>query len=664
MCIYALTVSTMEARNVKGVMTDPAWIDTMQEELLQFKRLDVWVLVLAPDNIKSLNLKWLFKNKHDEENTVIRNKTHLVVRGYREVEGINFEESFAPVARMEAIGIFLAYLKKALYELKQALRACRFEMSMMGEMTFFPGLQVNQYPCGIFINQSNYVLEILKKYGMETYDPISTPIEIKDKLNLEKNGTLVDATKCHSMIGALMYLTYMLLVYVLGNRLIQPRSTSKWLKGSFVIFEKLMSRHLQENFWWNLILKRKAGELVLEKARLYDAVNRGSRICVSIRLLCSSPLDADATSRWHFHHIPAESQSSPHTHSRYIHRHKSKLEDSSEFQRYTSASSDKQELPQRMSKVFQSRKIQDVLKAKDHDIKLKSQDIKINIKIQDHKHAKGTSKEFPRTQGSKIQDVTRSEAIKLECKICVDKDTIERILKEKDKIKSDFFKIENEKIIIQHETKLAIKAFKERENRYLDDIIDLEEILSSHDRIVYKIGQSIQTIHILGKTPNKVYDLFLKAGLGYQNPERLKKAIAAQPNMYHGEMLYSTKLKIDSLDPGETLEDAVESRLKMRNTLVQLIYEKLNALYETFVPKKEPSVEQTYFSFSTTSNECSKLNEVMSDLQIPKMPKESKLLKMFKKMVVAIGELKNQIDVTLLEDTQRRWMSDSHNSLR
>nr|GEY40292.1 copia protein [Tanacetum cinerariifolium] len=80
-------------------------------------------------------------------------------------------------------------------------------MSMMGEMTFFLGLQVNQSPCGIFINQSNYVLEILKKYGMESCDPVGTPMEIKDKLDLDQNGTLVDATKYRSMIGALMYLT-------------------------------------------------------------------------------------------------------------------------------------------------------------------------------------------------------------------------------------------------------------------------------------------------------------------------------------------------------------------------------------------------------------------------------------------------------------------------
>nr|GEX62766.1 copia protein [Tanacetum cinerariifolium] len=145
---------------------------------LTFKRLDVWVLVLAPDNISPLTLKWLFKNKHDEEQTVIRNKSRLVVRGYRQEEGIDFEESFAPPLRNVDVG----------------------------EMTFFLGLQVNQSPCGIFINQSKYVLEILNKYGMESCDPVGTPMEIKDKLELDQNGTPVDATKYRRMIGALMYL--------------------------------------------------------------------------------------------------------------------------------------------------------------------------------------------------------------------------------------------------------------------------------------------------------------------------------------------------------------------------------------------------------------------------------------------------------------------------
>nr|GEX00352.1 hypothetical protein [Tanacetum cinerariifolium] len=108
-------------------------------------------------------------------------------------------------------------------------------------------------------------------------------------------------------------------------------------------------------------------------------------------------------------------------------------------------------------------------------------------------------------------------------------------------------------------SQLAKKAFKDRENKYLEDIVDLEEKLSSHDRIVNKMGQSIQTIHMLGKKPNKLYDPFLKAGLGYQNPEHLKKAIVAQPKMYDGYLLHSDKLIIDSPDLEETLEDAKES---------------------------------------------------------------------------------------------------------
>nr|GEW79974.1 retrovirus-related Pol polyprotein from transposon TNT 1-94 [Tanacetum cinerariifolium] len=233
-----------------------------------YQPLDVWELVPSPDGIKPLTLKWLFKNKHDEENTVIRNKNRLVVRGYRQEECIDFEESFAPVARIEAIRIFLAYaahkgfrvyqmdvktaflhgslkedvyvcqlegfidvdypshvykLKKALYGLKQAPRAWYDELSTFIlqnrfskgtiDLTLFTRrfdddiLVVNQSPSGIFINQSKYVHEILKKYSLSTCDVVGTPMDIKDKLDLNQIGTPVDATIYRSMIGALMYLT-------------------------------------------------------------------------------------------------------------------------------------------------------------------------------------------------------------------------------------------------------------------------------------------------------------------------------------------------------------------------------------------------------------------------------------------------------------------------
>nr|GFC74082.1 copia protein [Tanacetum cinerariifolium] len=110
-------------------------------------------------NISPFMLKWLFKNKLDEEQTVIQNKYRLIVRGYRQEEGIDFKESFALVARMEAITIFLAYATHKLFSvfqmnvktaflhgsLKEDVKS-RFEMSMMGKMTFILGLQVNQSP--------------------------------------------------------------------------------------------------------------------------------------------------------------------------------------------------------------------------------------------------------------------------------------------------------------------------------------------------------------------------------------------------------------------------------------------------------------------------------------------------------------------------------------
>nr|GEU39877.1 hypothetical protein [Tanacetum cinerariifolium] len=170
-------------------------------------------------------------------------------------------------------------------------------------------------------------------------------------------------------------------------------------------------------------------------------------------------------------------------------------------------------------------------------------------------------------------------------------------------------------------------------------------------------GWSIQTIHMLRKKPKKVYDHFLKAGLGYQSLKRLKKAIAAQPKMYYGDSLHSDKLIIDLLDSEETLEDAKESRIKMRNKMVQVNYAKLNALYETFVPQQEYSNKQTYFSIPFTSNNGFESKDVPSESPALKMPKESRLFKMFDTMGVAITELQTRSNKTLLQDKQRSGCS-------
>ncbi|GJR76838.1 putative ribonuclease H-like domain-containing protein [Tanacetum coccineum] len=109
MCMFALTVSRTEPKNIKEAMADSAWIESIQEELHQFDRLDVWELVDRPLCKNVINLKWLWKNKRDEENTVIRNKSRLVAKGYAQKEGIDFEESFVPVARLKAGRLFIAY---------------------------------------------------------------------------------------------------------------------------------------------------------------------------------------------------------------------------------------------------------------------------------------------------------------------------------------------------------------------------------------------------------------------------------------------------------------------------------------------------------------------------------------------------------------------------
>ncbi|GJY07233.1 retrovirus-related pol polyprotein from transposon TNT 1-94 [Tanacetum coccineum] len=109
MCMYALTVSTIEPKNIKQAMLDHIWIESMQDELNQFKRLNVWELVERPIGRNVIVVKWRWKNKTDAKTIVIRNKSCLVSKGYGKEEGIDFEESFILVARLEVVRIFVAY---------------------------------------------------------------------------------------------------------------------------------------------------------------------------------------------------------------------------------------------------------------------------------------------------------------------------------------------------------------------------------------------------------------------------------------------------------------------------------------------------------------------------------------------------------------------------
>ncbi|GKC46376.1 putative ribonuclease H-like domain-containing protein [Tanacetum coccineum] len=286
--------------------------EAMQEELLQFKLQKVWTLVDLLIGKRAIGTKWVYRNKKDERGVVIRNKARLVAQGYTQEEGIDYDEVFAPVARIEAIRLFLAYasfkdfvvyqmdvksaflygkikeevyvcqppgfkdpefpdrvykVEKALYGLHQAPRAwyetlstylldnrfqrvkidktlfirrdkgdillvqvyvddiifgstkkslCtefekmmhkKFQMSFMGELTFFLGLQVMQKKDEIFISQDKYVTKIVKKFGFTDVKTASKPMETQKPLLKDEDGEGVDVHLYTSMIGLLMYLT-------------------------------------------------------------------------------------------------------------------------------------------------------------------------------------------------------------------------------------------------------------------------------------------------------------------------------------------------------------------------------------------------------------------------------------------------------------------------
>nr|GEV49266.1 retrovirus-related Pol polyprotein from transposon TNT 1-94 [Tanacetum cinerariifolium] len=107
-CYFDAFLTSVEPKNIKQSMEEPSWIDAMQKEIHEFKRLQVWELMPCPDNVMLIKLKWIYKVSTDEFGKVLKNKARSVAQGFRQEEGINFEESFAPITRIEAIHIFIA----------------------------------------------------------------------------------------------------------------------------------------------------------------------------------------------------------------------------------------------------------------------------------------------------------------------------------------------------------------------------------------------------------------------------------------------------------------------------------------------------------------------------------------------------------------------------
>ncbi|GKD36175.1 retrovirus-related pol polyprotein from transposon TNT 1-94, partial [Tanacetum coccineum] len=108
-CYYDAFLTAIEPKTYKYALTQSCWIEAMQEDLNEFERLRVWELVPRPDKVMVITLNWIYKVKLEELGGILKNKARLVACGYRQEEVIDFDESFAPVARLEVIRIFLAF---------------------------------------------------------------------------------------------------------------------------------------------------------------------------------------------------------------------------------------------------------------------------------------------------------------------------------------------------------------------------------------------------------------------------------------------------------------------------------------------------------------------------------------------------------------------------
>lgn len=116
---FACFISFIESKDLAEAFDDDLWVEAMHEELEQFGRLDVWDLVPKPEHVNVVRTKWIFKNKIDEDENVIRNKARLVAQRYSQIEGIDFDETFAPVARLECIRLILGIACKIRIKLYQ-----------------------------------------------------------------------------------------------------------------------------------------------------------------------------------------------------------------------------------------------------------------------------------------------------------------------------------------------------------------------------------------------------------------------------------------------------------------------------------------------------------------------------------------------------------------
>nr|GEX51300.1 retrovirus-related Pol polyprotein from transposon TNT 1-94 [Tanacetum cinerariifolium] len=197
-------ISTIELKNVNEALGDESWIVAMQEELNQFVANDVWELVPQPKNMTIIGTKWVFRNKVDENGIVSRNKDKLVAQGHNQQEGIDYDETYASVARLESIRILLAYACALDFKLFQMNVKSAFLNGFINEEVY-----VTQ-PLGfIDFKKSDHVYKLKKAlYGLkqvskaclEDSKPTKTPMSSDTKLTKDKEYELVDSTKYRGMI--------------------------------------------------------------------------------------------------------------------------------------------------------------------------------------------------------------------------------------------------------------------------------------------------------------------------------------------------------------------------------------------------------------------------------------------------------------------------------
>nr|GEW04926.1 hypothetical protein [Tanacetum cinerariifolium] len=224
-CMFACFLLQEEPKRVHQALKDPSWIEAMQEELLQFKMQKFWVLVDLPYGKRATGTKWVYKNKKNERGIVIRNKARLVAQGHTQEEGIDYEEVFGPVVRIEAIRLFLAYASFMGLMVYQMDVKNAFLYETIKEEVYVCQPQGLRIPIILkkYTKWSRHFMDYIKLLELaderqvfaEFYEgthillgsSASTPIDTEKALLKDPDGEDVDVHTYRSMIGSLMYLT-------------------------------------------------------------------------------------------------------------------------------------------------------------------------------------------------------------------------------------------------------------------------------------------------------------------------------------------------------------------------------------------------------------------------------------------------------------------------